>query len=109
VFDSQRNRDVHFLARCSYLHLGVVVGVDDDLVVRPDELEGGVDRTDGLGPREGRQREQQEEGGVLHQASLGLVRAPGAGWNPAARGQLGPAASERWDAKKRYKTNQTSA
>ena len=42
-------------------HLGVVVRIDDDLVVRADELEDGVHLADGFGP--GRRSEGNEQGG----------------------------------------------
>ncbi len=40
--------------------LRVVVGVDDDLVIRPDQLEHGVDLADRLGPNQCGKRQQRE-------------------------------------------------
>src|SRR5690348_12123869 len=49
-------------------HAGVVMRVDDDLVVGPDQLEDGVDFADGFGRREWSERQQQQGNTSVHDA-----------------------------------------
>src|SRR5512140_2866143 len=54
-------------------HLGVVVGLDDDLVVGADQLEDGIDFADRLGARLAAGREQQRDDGeqvLFHRPTL---------------------------------------
>ena len=49
--------------------LGIVMGVDDDLVIRSDELEYRIDLSDGLGPCKAREQQRQCEK-TLHCGTL---------------------------------------
>jgi hypothetical protein len=42
------------------------VRIDNDLVIGSDELEDGIDFTNGIGPRDGTKRQQQERDEFLH-------------------------------------------